>query len=166
MTRSTLRTSEIEDRIRETAWSVARSSFTSLRGQLHQVHLSPPQYWVLQMLEDAPRLSTGEISERLAVRLPTVTGFLDLLVKQGYVVRSPSASDRRKVLVRLTPRGASTLKLVRSGLRADWHTNLEALPQARKRAILLALTELESHIEREPTRRELCRPSKSRGRAT
>ncbi|HYK92713.1 MAG TPA: MarR family transcriptional regulator [Thermoplasmata archaeon] len=160
MPRPSSRSVEVEDRIRETAWSVARSSFTALRGHLQRVHLSPPQYWVLQMLEDSPTLSTGQISDRLGVRLPTVTGLLDLLERQQMIVRAPSKSDRRKVMLRLTPSGASTLRAVRVALRANWHGYLETLPATRKLEILDALTELEARIESEPSRRELCRPSR------
>ncbi|HZY92534.1 MAG TPA: MarR family transcriptional regulator [Thermoplasmata archaeon] len=149
---------QIEDRIREAAWSVARSSFTSLRGHLQRVHLSPPQYWVLQMLEGTDPLSTGEISDRLGVRLPTVTGLLDLLAKQGLVARHASSSDRRKVLLRLTPRGVSRLHAVRGRLQSGWHEQLKELSRGRKLEILGALRDLEARIEREPSRRELCSP--------
>ena len=151
----------MEDQIRETVWSVARSSFTSLRGQLRRAHLSPPQFWVLQMVDASPALSTSQISSRLGVRTPTATGFLDLLAKQGFIERIPSPQDRRKVTIQLTGRGARMVRSIRERLQARWHETLSSVPVSRKREILKALTELEERIEGEPVRREFCRPPRS-----
>ena len=151
----------MEDQIRETVWSVARSSFTSLRGQLQRAHLSPPQFWVLQMVDASPALSTSQISSRLGVRTPTATGFLDLLAKQGFIERIPSPQDRRKVTIQLTGRGARMVRSIRERLQARWHETLSSVPVSRKREILKALTELEERIEGEPVRREFCRPPRS-----
>lgn len=151
----------VEDQIRETVWSVARSSFTSLRGQLQRAHLSPPQFWVLQMVEASPALSPSQISSRLGVRTPTATGFLDLLAKQGFIQRIPSPQDRRRATIQLTGRGARTVRSIRERLQARWHETLSSVPVSRKREILEALTELEERIEGEPVRREFCRPPRS-----
>ncbi len=154
---------ELEDGIREAVWSVARSSFTALRENLRRTRLSPPQYWVLQMVDSAETLSPSEISQQLGVRLPTSTGLLDLLVKQGWVERTTSVVDRRRVMVRLTPRGLRTVREIRGRLRATWHRRLGAMPARRQAEILAALTELESRIESEPSRRELCQYAGRRG---
>ncbi len=149
----------IEDRIREAVWSVSRSSFTALRGNLRRAGLSPPQYWVLQMVESAETLSTSEISQRLGVRLPTATGLLDLLVDQGWVRREPSPADRRRVQIRLTPAGVRLLHSIRSQLRVSWHRRLLGVSVSRQSEILDALTELETRIESEPSRWGLCQPA-------
>lgn len=136
----------VEDAIRETVWSVARSSFAALRHSLRGPKISPPQFWVLQMVDAAGTLSTSEIAERLGVRLPTATGFIDLLAHQGWVRRVDSEEDRRFTLVHLTPRGERMVRTLRRRVRTAWHGRLQAIPRARQRAILAALTELETSL--------------------
>ncbi len=151
------RADNLEDQIREAVWTVSRSSFTALRESLREAGLSPPQYWVLQMVESADTLSTSEISGRLGVRLPTATGLIDLLVEQGWARREPSSEDRRRVQIRLTAQGSRLLRSIRGQLRATWHRRLGAIPAVRQAEMLKVLTELETRIESEPARWGLCR---------
>jgi len=52
-------------------------------------------------------LSMGELAERIGVSVTNLSQLVDRLVQKGLVVRVPSETDRRVVLVRLTPLGQS-----------------------------------------------------------
>lgn len=54
-------------------------------------------------------LSPAEIADRLGVTRATVTGLVDTLERAGLVTRTPSADDRRMMLVQLTVRGEKLL---------------------------------------------------------
>jgi DNA-binding MarR family transcriptional regulator len=90
--------------------SVTRSLFRHLQHDLRRVGVTVPQYWVLQCLDLHGSVSSGQLSQWLEVTLPTVTGITDHLEGLGYVQRTPSKEDRRRVLVRLTPKGSRTLR--------------------------------------------------------
>ena len=75
---------------------------------LAQVELTLPQYRVLGILAEGSAAASG-LADRLAVRRPSITALIDGLVARGLVDRRQEDADRRRVELRLTPEGASTL---------------------------------------------------------
>jgi MarR family transcriptional regulator, organic hydroperoxide resistance regulator len=136
----------VDDRLREAVWQVSRSVFMTLRRAVRQVQLTPPQYWILQMLDNRSPRPLGEISEDSDIRLATASGLIDNLVSRGLVRRRSSESDRRIVLVSLTDRGASALHAIRGRFQATWRRRLRAVPLKRQMEILNAITELSDHL--------------------
>ena len=54
-------------------------------------------------------LTAGRLLNELLVSSGTMTNRIDRMVAHGYVVRAVGTTDRRVVLVRLTPRGKETV---------------------------------------------------------
>jgi DNA-binding MarR family transcriptional regulator len=75
---------------------------------LAQVELTLPQYRVLGILAEGSAAASG-LADRLAVRRPSITALIDGLVARGLVHRRQEDTDRRRVELRLTPEGISTL---------------------------------------------------------
>ncbi|HEY5384711.1 MAG TPA: MarR family transcriptional regulator [Acidimicrobiales bacterium] len=75
---------------------------------LAQVELTLPQYRVLGILAEGSAAASG-LADRLAVRRPSITALIDGLVARGLVDRRQEDTDRRRVELRLTPEGVSTL---------------------------------------------------------
>src|ERR1700730_15468317 len=72
--------------------------------------ISGSQWGVLRNLhraeqEDVPALRVKELSSRLLIRPPSVTGLIDRLVRAGLVAREEPATDLRLIRVRLTRAG-------------------------------------------------------------
>lgn len=91
-----------------------------------------------------PGLPLKDLSERLMIQPPSVTGVVDRMERQGLVKRVASKSDLRVRLLSLTPQGralveevlkchAERIKLLLSGLSKDdqetMHTLLEQLKE-------------------------------------
>ncbi len=73
---------------------------------VHKVHAG--QQFILQLLWTAHEpLSIGEITTRLGIENPTVTRSVQRMERQGLIKREPEPADARRVLVRLTSRGAA-----------------------------------------------------------
>jgi DNA-binding MarR family transcriptional regulator len=67
-----------------------------------------PRFDVLAALRRAPKgLRMSALSAELKVSNGNVTGIVDRLVADGFVVRVPVDNDRRAMVVRLTERGKS-----------------------------------------------------------
>jgi MarR family transcriptional regulator, negative regulator of the multidrug operon emrRAB len=62
--------------------------------------------------EAEPGLRVTELSERLLIRPPSVTGVLDRLERAGLVTRGAEADDLRAKCVRLTPKGRRLVEQV------------------------------------------------------
>lgn len=78
----------------------------------HAAGLTPQQHQALLAIKGYPQrdcVTVGELAERLQLRHHTTVGLIDRLVAEQWVARMPSELDRRKVFVRLTPRGENVL---------------------------------------------------------
>ncbi len=78
---------------------------------------------VLGILRDHGPLPPSELGERLIVTRATVTGVVDSLERRGFVRRAPNPSDRRSVLVEITPKGLDVVGQVRTLIHRherDW----------------------------------------------
>jgi DNA-binding MarR family transcriptional regulator len=89
------------------AWLAAERSnaITAAAG------LSPSQYNVLRILRTAGRggLSCTEIGARMVTRDSDLTRLVSGLERDGLVVRSTDANDRRRSINRITPAGRTLL---------------------------------------------------------
>jgi DNA-binding MarR family transcriptional regulator len=76
------------------------------------VGLTPQQHQAMLAIMGFPgreQVTVGELAERLQVRHHSAVGLVDRLAAQGLVERSQDITDRRQVLVALTPRGKDIL---------------------------------------------------------
>ena len=104
-----------------------------------------PEFDVLATLRRAGkpyRLSPGALAASMMLSTGGTTARLDRLEKAGLVLRSPSPTDRRGVLVELTPAGKTIIdRAVGAGL-AEQQRLLAHLPAARQKQLDALLHEL------------------------
>lgn len=93
---------------------VLRSEMRSHRGP----GLSVPHFRVLAFLNNNEGASLSEVAEYVGLRLPSMSTLVDGLVERGLVTRAPSATDRRRLALCLTPHGRSTLAAARRATQA------------------------------------------------
>ena len=74
--------------------------------------LTPSQFDVIVTLGDTEGMTCKELSEKTLVTKGTLTGVLDRLEIKGLVERVASRSDRRCIIIRLTPRGDDLFRKV------------------------------------------------------
>jgi MarR family transcriptional regulator, organic hydroperoxide resistance regulator len=111
--------------------------------------LSLPQYHLLEALRTADELTVGELAEAAGVAAPTATRMLDCLARDGVVTRRHSETDRRSVLVTLTPSGAEAVEAAHDHAEAFRRRVFERLePEERERAAAL-LARLAEILEEE-----------------
>ncbi|HVM63354.1 MAG TPA: MarR family transcriptional regulator [Acidimicrobiales bacterium] len=111
-------------------------------------------YSVLRMLELEGDLSPSRLADLVVRSSGGMTQILDRLERAGLVARRPDPSDRRKVMVGLTPQG---LRLVRRANRAWVAQKQELLAGVGDaeftrvdRAVEELLQRLDEHLDREP----------------
>jgi DNA-binding MarR family transcriptional regulator len=76
----------------------------------HETGLTPSQFKVVKMLEDATDLKVSDLAKRMYLHPATMVGLLDRLEAKGLVQRTRSATDRRVVHICLTDGGRELLK--------------------------------------------------------
>jgi len=108
--------------------------------------LTVPQFFVLRSisLRGQQRTMSALAGDTLH-RCATMTGIVDRLVKMGLVTRHRDTSDRRRVLVELTPAGRKVLDKVRRSREKRLHETLARLsPEDAKELLRLLRVYLEA----------------------
>ncbi|GAA4462755.1 hypothetical protein GCM10023189_39850 [Nibrella saemangeumensis] len=76
------------------------------------IDITIDQWLVLNVIRDSPELGQVEIGERIFKDQASVARIIELLVKKKLIVRTPSASDRRKLDMQLTESGQRLMNVV------------------------------------------------------
>ena len=129
--RATERRKSEVDRIVETILYLYAESRRVTKTEARDRGLTGPQLSVLKILEATGDLSLTELSERMSAKNSTITGIVDRMERDGLVVRDRSATDRRVVLIRATPKG---LELARSVKVSAMELLTGALASLREKA--------------------------------
>jgi len=97
-----------------------------------------PEFDVLATLRRAGepyQLSPGQLAASMMLSTGGTTARLDRLEKSGLIERSPSPSDRRGILVRLTSRGFETVEQAVGAGLAEQERLLAHLSQTKRRQL-------------------------------
>jgi DNA-binding MarR family transcriptional regulator len=115
------------------------------RGEAFAVHgLEGWEFDVLSALRRAGapyELSPGQLVAETLVTSGTMTNRVDRLAARGLLERHPAPSDRRGVIVRLTPTGMRTVDAALDDLLEHERRLLSDLPESQR-------TALASHLRR------------------
>jgi DNA-binding MarR family transcriptional regulator len=101
-------------------------------ADIESMGLSMPQFILLVPLLDGQERSVRTLAAAAGVASPTATRMLDGLVRDGIAQRRPSQTDRRCVLVDLTPRGRDVLGQAQERARARRAELYELLDPAER----------------------------------
>lgn len=93
------------------------------------------------------QLSPGALVQQTLVTSGTMTNRVDRLEKRGYVARRPSPSDRRGVLVQLTPAGLTVVDAAFDALLAHERRLLAGMDDAGRAELAGALRALLGAVE-------------------
>ena len=116
-----------------------RSSSRSTEARLG---LSAAQLFVLLKLAGEEGLSINELAVRTLTHQSSVSVVVARLVEGGYVARTRSAVDARRVELALTRKGRATLAKAPEAAQDRLIHAIEALPRAQRRALGESLTKL------------------------
>jgi len=81
-------------------------------GYIHKAGVTPNQFSLLMVAYQAGELSPSEMARIAVLDKTTLTRNLRLLEKQGLLETTPSQTDRRAKVIRITPAGIETLRRV------------------------------------------------------
>ena len=84
--------------------------------------LTSQHYQAMLILRGWPEnrpISINDLAQQLLIRHNSAVGLVDRLTQEGLVVREPSTVDRRKVELRLSPRGRRVLARLAGVHRAE-----------------------------------------------
>jgi DNA-binding MarR family transcriptional regulator len=137
-TKNRLDTVAIADGLRPVLLRVGRE----LRREARAVGISPEQVSLLVAVKYTPGIGIRDLAARERISAPALTKHVDRLERDGLVVRTPSASDKRRIGVALTEAGQRALRRVRSQRTAWLATRLRGLDTDELAAVEAAIEPL------------------------
>lgn len=106
-----------------------------------------PRFDLLAQLDKAPDgMVLGEVSRRLMVSAGNVTALVERLLESGHITRSPSPSDRRVQIIRMTEEGRRSFRAM-AEQHGDWIGDLFAgLAPGDAEALMALLGRLKTSV--------------------
>lgn len=109
--------------------------------------LSPSATEVLAVLDGAGEpLPSNVIAERLLVTTASMTSLLDTLERRGYVERTTHPTDRRKILVVVTPAGTAVVDGLLPAMRSGERAGAEGLSRDQRATLVELLGLWQRHL--------------------
>lgn len=93
-------------------WSWAKMSKTYNSAMQSALGATMPMGYALLSIDKEGTLST-KLGPKMGMEPTSMTRLLKSLEMQGYIVREPEGKDRRKVLIKLTPKGKDCRDIAR-----------------------------------------------------
>ncbi|MBN1996176.1 MarR family transcriptional regulator [candidate division KSB1 bacterium] len=108
------------------------------------------QHYVIEILYKRDSgLTMNTISRTMGLAISSLTRIINVLVRDGIVVREPSEQDRRKVIVRLTEKGKDLAQKLQNCTQEFWRRVFSGIPETKKKEIVQNLKLIISLLEKE-----------------
>lgn len=143
--------SSIEERFSTALHGSARAWRLAIDRRLKHLGLSQASWMAIALTAKEPEPpSQTRLAARAGVEDPTMVATVDRLVKAGYMVRTPSATDRRVKLLSLTPAGLQVYQSVREEAESVRRELLGNVDADVLRNVTVFLEAIQAHIESLP----------------
>lgn len=107
---NSLTAAEFADRVGESMAAISREFIKQQTGEFYKVKITLPQLAILDLLNRSGELSMSDMARFMNVTTAAMTGIIDRLVRDGYVMRIPDPGDRRVIKIKLTAKGGKASK--------------------------------------------------------
>jgi len=122
------------------------------RGEKRCFGVTMSQCLTLELLHREDRLMARDLAERLGLDTTTVTRVVDVLVRDGLVMRArDEKGDRRRIFVSLTAQGRELAEKLEGCADSYCERILAHIPQAKRNEVMGALQLLVRAIDELPT---------------
>ncbi|MDB4055097.1 MarR family transcriptional regulator [Akkermansiaceae bacterium] len=120
MKTSPSKTSDVDtDRLADFVLFTQRSCILNLSSELNRGNISFPQFFLMAYLSSEEYLTMSDIAKKMGHSTAAATGLVDRLEKLSYVERVHAAEDRRKIMVRITQKGAELVARMRGEIASN-----------------------------------------------
>lgn len=107
-------------------------SYIRLHMRKQRKGLSVPQFRALVKVRKQPGLSLSEVADHLGASLPTTSRLVAKLVAKGFLARRESDTDRRQVMLEITPAGRALVDAATASTQAQMEAELTNLTETQR----------------------------------
>jgi DNA-binding MarR family transcriptional regulator len=127
-------------------WAVVHGVARTSKRMKQDLGVTGPQRLVLRVVGLHPGMSAGELAVVLHIHPSTLTGVLQRLIAQRLLMRVEDARDRRRAVLRLTPRGKRVNVVAPGTVESAIAQALEEVTDRDRRATTRVLAHLAAHL--------------------
>ena len=98
------------DKIQALTFAIGKKMQTELLEQMQASGLTPPQFYILKILDHYGASRATQLAEKMYVKPSAITVMTDRLIDHGLVERYHDDNDRRVVVIELTKKGKATVE--------------------------------------------------------
>jgi MarR family transcriptional regulator for hemolysin len=138
---------DFEESITYWVWTTAHAFERALNEELAPHGITFRQAQVLGWLALEGEVSQARLAECMRIEAPTLAGILDRMERDGWILRVPSATDRRKKLVRPAPRVEPVWRKIATCGRRVRARATQGLDPAEVRRLMHLLAQIQSNLE-------------------
>lgn len=131
-------------------WAVVHGLQRASKRMTRTIGVTAPQRLVLRVAGLFPGLSAGDLAIILHVHPSTLTGVLYRLVARQLLARADDPSDRRRAVLRLTPRGARVNTVSQGTVESAIAAALVGVSARDRAATRRVLERIAFHLEPPP----------------
>ena len=113
-------------------------------GHLKQYDITPPQFFILDKLDEGEELIQQDLADRLMVSKGNISQMLKLMEQKGWIKRVPEGASNR---ILLTDKARELLAILRPAHDAFIHTILAGLSAQDQVQLLELLQQFEVSLE-------------------
>ena len=118
-----------------------------LQNKMTDYDVTRPQYSVLRLLLESGPQTANALSSSMGVTPGNLTGVIDRLEAGGYLARQRDATDRRCIVLTLTPAGQNKARAIIPGIRGTVANFFAALNETQLADFLSNLRALEAALD-------------------
>jgi DNA-binding MarR family transcriptional regulator len=127
----------------------AQQYFARLQKKLVKLDITNWYYVLLTIEEGQGRFSQQELADQLNLDKVAMTRALDHLGEKGYIERCDCEGDRRKYLVKLTPKAKPAVKAIRNVYEELNELALKGVKKADRAAFMAHLSAMVDNLRLE-----------------
>ncbi|MDD5438816.1 MAG: MarR family transcriptional regulator [Candidatus Omnitrophica bacterium] len=137
------------DKVCEVMPVIGREFFRTRPSEVHKAKLTMPQFIVLDLLARRNASNMTDIAHYMSVSTAAVTGMVDRLVRERYVVRKDNTKDRRITTISLTDKGARIAKVMADQKKKIIMKIFSMISQKEREEYLQILFHIQEHLKQE-----------------
>ena len=146
---SHLAISEFADKVNELMPIIMRE-YVKIQGrEFYKLKITMPQFFVMDILNHNGETKMTDLAGFVNVTTAAMTGIVDRLVRDGYLIRVNDPDDRRIIMVKLTSKGSSVVRSVIEKRKELTMKMFGAISQEDRIAYLNILTSIKVALERQ-----------------
>ena len=129
-------------------WAINHGLATTSRYMKTRFGVTGRQRLIIQVVNEFPGISAGELARVLHLDPSTLTGVLQQMRQRGLLLLQSDARDRRRLRIQLTPKGRRMSHMAVGAIEAAVSKTLSHVSPAKLKATREVLTLLADNLDR------------------